>query len=157
MPKIKPASTLQPEMQPSIRLTSFHAIECNFSLETEVWEKYEFENLKFNLTYDPVTHEERSNYFGVIFNFSLEDKEKSMKMEIKYIGHFEINGMEISDETINTPFFKSNAPAILFPYFRNYVSTYFLNSGFKPIILPAFNFFKAKPATKNLKDINVKQ
>lgn len=155
MPKTKPVNTLQPNVQPSIRLTSFHAIESNFSITPDIWEKYEFEGLKFSLTYDPVIHAERINYFGIVFSFSLQNKEKTMDMSIKYIGHFEVAGIEVSEESLQNPFFKFNAPAILFPYFRNYVSSFFLNAGFKPIILPSFNFHTAKPVNKKADEITV--
>ena len=46
---------------------------------------------------------------------------------------------EISEEN-KTSFVNSNAPAILFPYFRAYISTLTSLSGMQPVILPTINF-----------------
>lgn len=50
----------------------------------------------------------------------------------------------IDDAFKNHPLMKVNAPAIVFPYLRAFISTLTVNAGFvTPIILPTFNFMAA--------------
>lgn len=88
---------------------------------------------------------EKDNYFGILFEVNIQNDDKSIKLFFEFIGHFEVTGMKIERDSLDeNPFFKFNAPAIVFPYIRSFVSNFILNAGFKPIILPSLNFTNVK-------------
>lgn len=65
------------------------------------------------------------------------DENKVLNIEVKAYGFFEFDS-EISSEEKNI-FFRTSAPAILFPYVRAYITTLSSLSGVKPVILPTLN------------------
>lgn len=60
---------------------------------------------------------------------------------VSIIGTFEFDSDLV--EEAKTRFFKINAPAILFPYIRAYISTLTSLSGMVPVILPTINMAEA--------------
>jgi preprotein translocase subunit SecB len=76
----------------------------------------------------------------------LHDDNKETEKKANFIGLFD-STTEVNDEFINSPFLKINAPAILYPFIRAYISTITINAGLEPIILPTINF-AAKAAEK---------
>ena len=67
---------------------------------------------------------------------SIEDENNSLNIKIETIGLFEFD----SDiENYKNVFFSQNAPAILFPYVRAYISTLTSLAGIPPVILPTLN------------------
>ena len=76
--------------------------------------------------------EEINMYIGV------SDETNNFKISANMVALFEFDS-EISEEN-KTSFVNSNAPAILFPYFRAYISTLTSLSGMQPVILPTINF-----------------
>ena len=64
----------------------------------------------------------------------------SMNIEVKAVGFFEFD-KSLSNELLQD-FFQKNAPAILFPYVRAYISTLTGLSGVAPLILPTLNLSK---------------
>ena len=70
----------------------------------------------------------------------IEDENKAFNIEIKAIANYVFeNGIEL--EKLNN-FFYINAPALLFPYIRAFISTLTNLSGFEPINLPTLNMTK---------------
>jgi preprotein translocase subunit SecB len=67
----------------------------------------------------------------------IEDANKTFKIEIDAIANYIFN-KSIGLESLND-FFYINAPALLFPYIRAYISTLTNLSGLKPINLPTIN------------------
>lgn len=61
----------------------------------------------------------------------------SMNVEVKAVGFFEFD-KTLSKESLQS-FFQKNAPAILFPYVRAYISALTGLSGVAPLILPTLN------------------
>lgn len=64
----------------------------------------------------------------------------SMNIEVKTVGFFEFD-KNLPNELLQD-FFQKNAPAILFPYVRAYISTLTGLSGVAPLILPTLNLSK---------------
>ena len=67
----------------------------------------------------------------------IDDKAKCLHIEIDSVANF-IFDDKISDDTFNRMFFV-NAPALLFPYLRAYISTLTALSGLTSINLPTLN------------------
>jgi preprotein translocase subunit SecB len=73
----------------------------------------------------------------LLLNTSITDKNNALSIAVKAEGYFEFDkGL---DEEMKDAFFNTNAPAILFPYIRAYISTLSTLSGIKPIVLPTLN------------------
>lgn len=82
--------------------------------------KLDFEKGKFNLE------------LGIF----ISDSTEALKIEIDSIGYFNFENLD-KDSLSN--FLFVNAPAILFPYLRAYISSLTTLSGIRPIILPTLN------------------
>jgi preprotein translocase subunit SecB len=67
----------------------------------------------------------------------IKDSNSALNIEIFVIGYFEFN-KDISEKEKDI-FFNINAPAILFPYIRAFISTLTVLSGISPITLPTIN------------------
>lgn len=68
----------------------------------------------------------------------IEAVDKDGKAEIKVVALAFFLYADIEDIS-TTPFFTENAPALVFPYVRAYISTLTTQSGIPPIILPTLN------------------
>lgn len=80
---------------------------------------------------------EEENRFKLLFDVNIKDKNESLNIDISAQGFFDFN-KGLSEGEMDT-FFNVNAPAILFPYVRAYISTLTALSGINPIILPTIN------------------
>lgn len=82
----------------------------------------------------------------------LEDENKNFKAEIIAVGTFTFDS-KIQPDDLNK-YFITNAPAIIFPYIRAYLSTLTTLSGYKPINLPTLNLANLGPELKeNIKEV----
>lgn len=79
----------------------------------------------------------KSNTFDLHLGIKIQDDNKSFKIEVQAVAFYEFE----SEIAISSPssLFYVNAPAILFPYIRAYISTLTNLSGFPPINLPTLN------------------
>ncbi len=73
------------------------------------------------------------------------DEKEVFKSEVHGVGFFEFE--DIKDKNIDS-YFYLNAPAILFPYIRAYISSLTALSGFNPITLPTLNLESLKEKLK---------
>jgi preprotein translocase subunit SecB len=73
----------------------------------------------------------------LVLDTSISDKNNALSIAVKAEGYFEFD--EGLSEDMKEGFFNANAPAILFPYIRAYISTLSTLSGIKPIVLPTLN------------------
>lgn len=73
----------------------------------------------------------------LFFEAKIDSINKAMHIEVKAEGFFEFDH-EITDKEKDI-FFKTSAPAILFPYIRAYIGTLSSLSGIAPVILPTLN------------------
>lgn len=78
--------------------------------------------------------------FQLNLEVKIEDKNKAFNIEIVAVADYLFEKKESLDKL--KPFFYVNAPAILFPYIRAYISTLTNLSGFAPINLPTLNITK---------------
>jgi len=76
----------------------------------------------------------------------LKDSSGSFDINFKALGIFEFK--EESNKENLTNFFYTNAPAIIFPYIRAYISSVSALSGLKAINLPVLNLSSLKDQLK---------
>lgn len=69
----------------------------------------------------------------------LNDESSNLRIRVRLTGYFEAID---SDVTARDGFICRNAPAILFPYLRAYVSTLTAQSGIPAVIIPTVNLVK---------------
>lgn len=72
----------------------------------------------------------------VVLTVDLRDQNDNFTLHLKIVGYFEARGVAKEEKN---KFIALNAPAILFPYVRAYVSTMTSQAGIMPIVLPTIN------------------
>lgn len=94
-----------------------------------------------SIQFDPkgIVYKENSN-FQLHLGVKIEDKNKVINIDVQAIGNYMFEKSIELDQIDN--FFFVNAPALLFPYIRAYISTLTNLSGFEPINLPTLNMIK---------------
>lgn len=85
--------------------------------------------------------------FQLHLGVKIEDENKSFNVEIDAVANYTFNNKTELENLSN--FFYTNAPALLFPYIRAYISTLTNLSGFEPINLPTLNMTKLGEDLKN--------
>lgn len=83
-----------------------------------------------------INEEKRIFRLGLMVN--IKDANNAVNISVEIAGFFEFDS-DLDNQAKNN-FFMINAPAILFPHVRAYVSALTALSGLKPIILPTINF-----------------
>lgn len=92
--------------------------------------------ISLGFTPDGIINVKDSN-FQLNLGVKIEDENKSFKIEIDAVANYSFQNKE-GLENLEDLFFV-NAPALLFPYLRAYISTLTNLSGFEPINLPTLN------------------
>lgn len=92
--------------------------------------------------------------FNLELAVSISDSSEGFKVEIESVGFFKFENIE--KENLSS-FLYYNAPAILFPYLRAYISSLTTLSGIKPIVLPTLNLSNLKDELKqNIQETSLK-
>lgn len=96
---------------------------------------------KISLGFDPKGYiNKKESHFQLHLGVRIEDENKIINIEILALADFFFD-KEIEAESLNRLFY-INAPALLFPYIRAYISTLTNLSGFDPVTLPTLNLTK---------------
>ena len=102
---------------------------------------------KINLAFSPSgIIDNNTKTFKLTLQTEVSDENSSFKISVCAIGFFKYRASEI-DEVM--PFFSGNAPAILFPYIRAYLSSLSALSGIPLILLPTINMTGLADALKS--------
>jgi preprotein translocase subunit SecB len=92
----------------------------------------------FQISFQPSgIHHLKDGRFQLNLNTRIENDSQLLHIEVDAIATYKINGDD-SPEILKN-FFYLNAPAILFPYIRAYVSALTTLSGLAPVTLPTLN------------------
>lgn len=121
------------EKEAQFRFENYRITESAIKLDPEVEPSDELE-VNFEQT---IGVHDTENRMRLLLNTSIKDKNNALSIAVKAEGFFEFD--EGLDEDMKDGFFNANAPAILFPYIRAYISTLSTLSGIKPIVLPTLN------------------
>ncbi len=93
---------------------------------------------KISLGFNPKGFINKENAtFQLHLGIKIEDEGKSFNIEIEVVVNYTFEDKTERDNL--NKFFYVNAPALLFPYIRAYISTLTNLSGFEPINLPTLN------------------
>jgi len=79
--------------------------------------------------------------FHLELSVKISDPNENFNIEIDSLGFFKFDG--IKKEELSS-FLFHNAPALLFPYLRAYISSLTTLSGIQPIVLPTLNLSNLK-------------
>jgi preprotein translocase subunit SecB len=85
-----------------------------------------------------------NNDFELNLILEISSKDDDTNIVCNFIGYFSCD-VEITKDFLESSFASINAPAILFPFIRAYISTVTINAGLSPIILPTINFAGVAP------------
>ena len=121
------------EKEAQFRFLNYRITEAFIKLNSEIETSDELE-VNFEQT---IGVHETENRMRLLLNTSIKDKNDALSITVKAEGYFEFD--KELDEDMKDGFFNANAPAILFPYIRAYISTLSTLSGVKPIVLPTLN------------------
>lgn len=92
----------------------------------------------FHITFEPSgIHFVKLNQFQLNLNTIIENDSQLLHIEVDAIATY--NFKEGENPEVLSNFFFINAPAILFPYIRAYVSALTTLSGMAPVTIPALN------------------
>lgn len=129
-------------IQGQIKLIGFRAASFNFKTTANP-EKKEPKNRKFNLDLENLLFQDSPKHFGKAFKVDLTfdsiEHDEIYDISVEYHVIFESSD-NVNDQFLESDFSKISAPAIGFPYLRSFISTFSIQAGVPPIILPSINF-----------------
>ncbi|MEN0054663.1 MAG: protein-export chaperone SecB [Mucilaginibacter sp.] len=125
-----------------------HILLLNSSF-TRTW-NIDFESKEFDSSVDIEVEDKRSdNTLTVVVNLTFTagtNKEKQINAYIQMVGVFTTS--ESLDLDIDK-FATVNAPAIIYPFIREHLSSLSVKAGINPILLAPVNFVKRSQSEKN--------
>jgi preprotein translocase subunit SecB len=124
----------------SFKLTQFIVKEFNITREAVKQGKVEF-GLKPSGVID-----DNSKIFKLILEVSCKDTTGSFNINLTAFGFFEFKDEKSADTLSN--YFYINAPALIFPYIRAYISSVTALSGLRAVNLPVMNLTSLKNELK---------
>lgn len=93
---------------------------------------------QFDVFFDKTVGVNEANHrMRLLLEASIDSADKAMHIEVKAEGFFEFE-QDITEQERDV-FFRTSAPAILFPYVRAYIGALSSLSGVAPVILPTLN------------------
>lgn len=119
------------------------AIESKFRLKNYVIDKSIFDfngkeiSSERNIGFDVKGLIKKDNLFELTLITKIVDENQALKILVQVIATYEFTS-DIAQETLSDMFYK-NAPAIIFPYVRAYVTSLTVLSGIEAINIPTMN------------------
>ncbi len=94
-------------------------------------------NVELNATVNKKDEADNSQLEIVV---DMKDKDDKFSLRLKIVGLFEAD--ESVEQIQLNKFIAMNAPAILFPYVRAFISSLTAQAGIQPIIIPTINLYE---------------
>ncbi|EKT3956622.1 protein-export chaperone SecB [Flavobacterium psychrophilum] len=101
------------------------------------------ENTEIDLDIVPKVMYNTSTQFNIVYDINLSVDEV-FTLQLKAVGYFEISEELLENENIKEQMVNTNAPAIVFPYLRSFISMFTSNLGTIPTLTLPTQFFKGK-------------
>lgn len=117
------------------RLTDYKITQSHFDINPSQISPND--DMSVEVTRENLLNDSKS-LFKLDMSVKMKDEKGNINISIKIEGVFEFDS-DLTDKQKND-FFGINAPAILFPYVRAYISSLTSLSGFNHLILPTINF-----------------
>lgn len=100
-----------------------------------------------NIGFDVKGTIKNNNIFELTLGTKIADENKSLKIFVQVVATYEFDS-DIAPDLLSDMFYK-NAPAIIFPYVRAYVSSLTVLSGIDAINIPTMNLSSIADDSKN--------
>ncbi len=115
------------------RFNGYKIVESHITMNPEKGVSQNL-NVEFEQT---IGVKEKEHNMRLEMTTNIHDENNALTIQIKAQGFFEFESdLKPNEKDI---FFRTSAPAILFPYVRAYITTLSALSGVKPVILPTLN------------------
>ena len=101
------------------------------------------ENTEIDLDIVPKVMYNTSTQFNIIYDINLSVDEV-FNLQLKAVGYFEISEELLENDNFKEQLINTNAPAIVFPYLRSFISMFTSNLGTIPTLTLPTQFFKGK-------------
>ena len=124
------------EKKAKFRLLDFKVEHSHFDIDTNNIKEGDIDYSIEVGRQNGINEEKRIFRLGLMVN--IKDANNAVNISVEIAGFFEFDS-DLDNQAKNN-FFMINAPAILFPHVRAYVSALTALSGLKPIIFPTINF-----------------
>ena len=120
------------------RLKNYRITKSNFEIKQNRGSSEDSNsNLAIEVKRENLYNESKS-LFKLVMSVDIKDNNGNINISAKTEGIFEFDS-DLNEQQ-KSSFFDVNAPAILFPYIRAYISALTSLSGFNPIVIPTINF-----------------
>lgn len=101
------------------------------------------ENVDINLDITPKVLFHSDTKFDIIYDVDLTIPDV-FKLNLRSVGYFELSQEILENPNIKEQLINTNAPAIVFPYIRSFISMFTANLGTIPSLTIPTQFFKGK-------------
>lgn len=101
------------------------------------------ENTDIDLDIIPKVNYINNTQFNIVYDVKLA-VENVFSLELRAVGYFEMSEELVENENIKDQLIHTNAPAIVFPYLRSFISMFTSNLGTIPTLTLPTQFFKGK-------------
>ena len=101
------------------------------------------ENTEINLDIIPKVTYNTNTQFNIVYDVKLFVY-KVFRLELRAVGYFEMSDELLDNENVREQLIHTNAPAIVFPYLRSFISMFTSNLGTIPTLTLPTQFFKGK-------------
>jgi len=124
------------KQEAQFRFLDFKVVKSIYQIDTQKFKQGG--KLEVNFKFPTELDFTQKNLISFPMEVLIENEDKSLRIQVGIIGIFESD----VDLTKEKSFIEVNAPAIIFPYIRAYVSNLTSMSGIQPILLPTYNMTK---------------
>ena len=131
--------------QSNFRLNGYTITNASYKLNGEV--PNHTENLQQKIQVSVIVAEDNARIADVRLDVDLRTGSNTLEFGARIVGNFEASS-EMDDATFNS-MCNINAPAILYPVIRAFVSSLSAQAGIPTIILPLLNFQQVKAKGKS--------
>lgn len=101
------------------------------------------ENTEIDLDIVPKVVYNTATQFNIVYDVKLF-VEEVFNLQLRAVGYFEMSDELLENQSIKEQLIHTNAPAIVFPYLRSFISMFTSNLGTIPTLTLPTQFFKEK-------------
>jgi|SRR5699024_4743949 len=127
--------------QENLRFNGVKFYSVSFNIEGEPNENDS--DIKLDIKPSVKFYPESKNNFDIVYNVKLGIKDV-FNLSLVAVGYFELSDELLDNENIKEQLINTNAPAIVFPYIRSFISMFSANLGSIPTLTIPTHFFKGK-------------